>query len=108
METLALVPTAARRDPLVTLPWEVLVLAVLPIIGRSFATVPPTSQFATYLSVAALALIIAVELHRFTPVRMTASFVVLFVVVAIWGRAHLTEVGGALQDRFRRGAEARR
>lgn len=79
---LALVPTAIGRDPLIMLPWEVLVLAALPLIGRTFATVPLTGQFATYLAVAALALILAVELHLFTPVRMTASFAVLFVVVA--------------------------
>jgi glucan phosphoethanolaminetransferase (alkaline phosphatase superfamily) len=84
---LALVPAAAHRDPLVMLPWEVLLLAALPIIGRSFATVPLTSQFATYLSVAALALIIAVELHLFTPVLMTPSFAVLFVVVATMATA---------------------
>lgn len=93
---LALVPAAVHRDPIVMLPWEVLLLAALPIIGRSFATVPLTSQFATYLSVAALALIIAVELHLFTPVRMTPSFAVLFVVVAtmatsgIWAVARWT------------------
>lgn len=84
---LALVPTVAHRDPLVMLPWEVLVLAILPLIGRAFATVPITSQFTTYLSVAALALIIAVELHLFTPVRMTSTFAVLFVVVATMATA---------------------
>ena len=84
---LALVPTVAHRDPLVMLPWEVLALAALPLIGRAFATVPLTSRFATYLAVAALALIIAVELHLFTPVRMTPSFAVLFVVVGTMATA---------------------
>lgn len=84
---LALVPAVAHRDPLVMLPWEVLVLAALPLIGRTFATVPLTSQFATYLAVAALALVIAVELHLFTPVLMTPSFAVLFVVVATMAAA---------------------
>jgi hypothetical protein len=84
---LALVPAVAHRDPQVMLPWEVLVLAALPLIGRSFATVPLTSRFATYLAVAALALVIAVELHLFTSVRMTPSFAVLFVVVATMATA---------------------
>lgn len=84
---LALVPTVAYRDPHVMLPWEVLVLAALPLIGRAFATVPLTSRFATYLSVAALALIIAVELHLFTPVLMTPTFAVLFVVVGTMATA---------------------
>ena len=89
---LALVPTAVHRDPTIMLPWEVLVLAALPLIGRTFATVPLTSQFATYLAVAALALIIAVELHLFTPVLMTPSFAVLFVVVATMATAGLWAV----------------
>lgn len=89
---LALVPAVAYRDPQVMLPWEVLVLAALPLIGRTFATVPLTSQFATYLAVAALALIIAVELHLFTPVLMTPSFAVLFVVIATMATAGLWAV----------------
>lgn len=90
--TLALIPAVIYRDPLVMLPWEVLVIAALPIIGRSFATVPLTSQFATYLSVAALALIIAVELHLFTPVLMTPPFAVLFVVVTTMATAGIWAV----------------
>ncbi|MFB6354499.1 MAG: hypothetical protein ABEJ92_10490 [Halobacteriales archaeon] len=89
---LTLVPAVAYRDPLVMLPWEVVVIAALPLIGRVFATVPLTSRFATYLSVAALALIIAVELHLFTPVLMTPSFAVLFVVVATMATAGIWAV----------------
>ena len=84
---LALIPALAHRDPQVMLPWEVLALAALPLIGRAFATVPLTSRFATYLAVAAVALIIAVELHLFTPVLMTPSFAVLLVVVGTMAAA---------------------
>ena len=83
----ALVPAAAYRDWSVMLPWEVLVLAALPIFGRALATLVFTSRVATYLSVAALALILAVELHVFTPVEMTPWFAVLFVVIATVGAA---------------------
>ncbi|WP_135830470.1 hypothetical protein [Halorussus halobius] len=79
---LALIPAAANRDWSVMLPWEVLALAAFPILGRTLSTMVATSRVATYLSVAALALIVAVELHAFTSVRMTAWFAVLFVVVA--------------------------
>jgi hypothetical protein len=64
------------------LPWEVLALAALPVLGRSLATVRVTSDVATYLSVAALALIVAVELHTFTDVSMSPSFAVVFVAIA--------------------------
>lgn len=89
---LAVVPAVAHRNPQVMLPWEVLALAALPLIGRTFATVPITSRFTTYLAVAALALIIAVELQLFTPVRMTPSFAVLFVVVATMATAGIWAV----------------
>lgn len=85
--TLALVPMVAYRRATLMLPWEVLVLAALPLIGRTFATVPLTSQLATYLAVAAVALIIAVELHLFTSVMMTPGFAVLFVVIATMATA---------------------
>lgn len=79
---LALLPTLSHRDWSVMLPWEVLLLAALPILGRSIARLAYTSRVATYLSVAALALIVAVELSVFTQVKMTYWFAVLFVVVA--------------------------
>ncbi|WP_267639979.1 hypothetical protein [Haloarchaeobius amylolyticus] len=78
---LALVPPVAFRSPRVMLPWEVLLLAALPVIGRVFATNALSSALATYLAVAAVALIVAVELHVFTSVRMTVGFAILTVVV---------------------------
>ncbi|WP_435358769.1 hypothetical protein [Haloarchaeobius sp. DFWS5] len=99
----ALVPPVAYRSPRVMLPWEVLLIAALPIVGRvlagvflggfttQLATIPEFGQVlvttvvvqnvATYLSVGALALILAVELHVFTPVRMTVGFAILTVVI---------------------------
>jgi hypothetical protein len=79
---LTLVVPLGHQSPRVMLPWEVLALASLPLLGRSVATVPVTSALATYLSVAAVALVVAVELQVFTPVRMTPRFAVGFVVVA--------------------------
>jgi hypothetical protein len=79
---LAVVPALAHRRATVMLPWEVLALATLPLVGRVFTTVPLTGRFVTYLAVAALALVIAVELHSFTAVEMTPGFAVGFVVVA--------------------------
>lgn len=90
---LILMPPFAFRSGRTMLPWEVLLLAALPILGRAFATFQISSQIATYLSIAALALIVAVELHTFTTVRMTPSFAVAFVVITtlaaagIWAAA---------------------
>lgn len=79
---LAVLPPLSTGDRRTTLPWEVLALAVVPLFGRSVAVFAPAVLTATYLSVAALALIVAVELHLFTTVRMSDGFAVLFVVVA--------------------------
>lgn len=76
-----LVP-AAFRDPSIMLPWEVIALATLPVVGRAFATFDPASEFMLYVSVAALALVVAVELNLFTTVRMTVGFAITFVVFA--------------------------
>jgi len=76
------------RSATVTLPWEIIAVASIPTVGRAF--VPVTfevlgvsfASVVTYIAVAAVALIVAVELHAFTPgVEMTYGFAVLFVVV---------------------------
>ena len=85
----ALVPAAAYRNPRVMVPWRLLVLASLPVIGRAFLPGPLTSDFATYLSVAAIALLLAAELHVFTPVEMTPTFAVVLVVVTTTAAAGL-------------------
>jgi hypothetical protein len=87
LAALALFPPVALRHRNAMLPWEILLLAALPVVGRMFATVQVTGNLAKYLSVAAIALIIAVELHVFTPVRMTPRFSVAFVVVATMATA---------------------
>jgi hypothetical protein len=76
-------------------PWEVLALAALPLLARTVSAGIPgdiaaaiiASDVTTYLAVAALALLIAVELDVFTPVEMTYSFAVVFVVVATMATA---------------------
>jgi hypothetical protein len=78
---LVVLPAVAFRNPRIMLPWEVLALATLPFLGRLVANFPVTEALATYLAVAAVALIVAVELHVFTPVKMTVGFAVVSVVV---------------------------
>lgn len=89
---LTVLPPVLLRKTAAMLPWEVTALCALPILGRALSTVTLTGQLATYLSVAAIALVVAVELHLFTPVRMTDSFAVAFVVVATLAMAGLWAV----------------
>lgn len=78
---IVLLPPIAYRDWRVMLPWEVLVIALLPILVRGLFA-GEVGTFATYLSVAGLALVVTVELHMFTTVRLTHWFAVAFVVMA--------------------------
>jgi len=84
---IALLPPLSYRTVDAMLPWEILLVAALPVVGRLFATVPVTGNLATYLSVAAIALLVAVELQLFTPAKMTPRFAVVFVGVATMATA---------------------
>ncbi len=77
---IVLIPPIAYRDWRIMLPWEVLTLALLPILVRGLFG-GELGTFAYYLSIAGLALIVTVELHMFTKVRMTHWFAVVFVVM---------------------------
>ncbi|AHG04320.1 hypothetical protein HALDL1_12480 [Halobacterium sp. DL1] len=87
-----LVPPVAFRNAAAMLPWEVLLLVALPVFGRAFTAPGLSSDVATYLAVAGLALVIAVELDVFTPVGMTNWFAVLFVVIGTMAAAGLWAV----------------
>lgn len=86
---LALLPPLTVRSWEVMLPWEVLLLAALPVLGLALGSDRLTGTLISYLSVAAIALVIAVELQTFTTVRMTASFAVIFVAVTTMATAAL-------------------
>lgn len=91
---LAVLPPVRFRHPRAMLPWEVLALAALPLFGRALATPGLTTHVTTYLAVAALALLVAVELDVFTSVRLASWFGVLFVVVATMATAGFVALFG--------------
>jgi hypothetical protein len=74
----ALTPAAIRRSAKVMPPPELLGLAALPAVVRTYGLY---TQLAGYAAVAALAVLVAVELDAFTDVEMTARFAVAFVVL---------------------------
>jgi hypothetical protein len=97
---LALLPPVLLFNRYAMLPWEILLLASLPVVGRLFATLSMTGNLATYLSVAAIALILAVELQLFTPVRMTPRFAVVFVAITTMAAAGVWAVVRWVADHF--------
>ncbi|QCJ46453.1 MULTISPECIES: hypothetical protein [Haloprofundus] len=103
---LAAVPAVAYRNPRAMLPWEVLALAVLPVVGQAFVGgqtidgVTLSGRVVRYFAVAAVALVVAVELDVFTPVRMNDSFAVLFVAVTTMAAAGVWAVVQWLSDLY--------
>ena len=77
---IVLIPPLAYREWRMMLPWELLTLAMLPIWVRAVFG-GELGTFGYYLSVAGLALLVTVELHMFTSVRLTHWFAVLLVVL---------------------------
>jgi hypothetical protein len=74
------IPPLAFRDWRVMLPWELLGLALFPILVRGLVG-GTVGTFATYLALAALALLVVVELDAFTSLQVTHWFAVVLVVL---------------------------
>lgn len=97
---LAVLPPLAFRRWTVMVPWEVLALAILPIFGWSWDAGVLLAPPLMYLSLGAVALIVAVELDAFTEVDFTESFAVVFVGIATVGAAALLAIAQWFSDRI--------
>lgn len=91
----AVLPPIWSGDPRVMASWEVLLLTAVPLVGRSLGVV---TQATTYLAVAALALLIAVEINTFGAAEMTPRFAVGFVVLTTMAVASLWTVAQYASD----------
>jgi len=78
---LGALPALVRRSLRSMLPFELLALAALPVLARAL-DIPGPGRATTYFAVAAVALVLAVELDAFTAVEMNVPFALLFVVLA--------------------------
>lgn len=96
---LALVPAVAYRDWRVMGPWEVLALALLPILARGLVG-GEVGTFATYLALAAAALVVVVELHAFTALEVTHWFAVVLVAFATMAAGAVNAIVRWLLDRY--------
>lgn len=94
---IAVLPAALSSLPVRMPAWEVLAIAAGPVLAHWLGVAAPVS---TYLVVAALALVIAVELDAFTDVRMTSGFAVGSVVVVTMGVAALWTIAQYASDVF--------
>jgi len=92
---LAALPPLREREARRMVSWEVLALAAVPLVGRSLGVV---TQAATYLAVATLALLIAVEIDTFSTAEMTPRFAVGFVVVTTMAVASVWTIAQFASD----------
>lgn len=89
---LAVLPPVVYRSRSVMLPWEVLAMATLPLIGLAIGNQLFSSPLFTYFAVAAIALVIVVELDSFTSIRMSPGFAIVLVVAATMAAAAAWEL----------------
>lgn len=99
---LAAVPVVRARDPLAMVPWELLALAALPAVVQ--VAIPGLGDVwqsaASYVAVAALALLLAAELHAFGDPQLSPPFAVGFVAAATMAVAALWTIGRFASDLF--------
>ena len=96
---IVLVPPVAHRDWRVMLPWELLVLALLPILVRGLFG-GDVGTFAAHLAIAGLALVLTVELHTFTALEVNRWFAVAFVVLTTMASGAAWSILRWYMDRF--------
>ncbi|WP_246998049.1 hypothetical protein [Halosolutus gelatinilyticus] len=79
---IVLAPVVAFRDPIAMPPWELLLLVLVPIVDATVLGKSVLTSVTVYVAVATIALLVAVEIDRFTAVRMNHAFAIAFVVLA--------------------------
>lgn len=89
---LALLPPIIYRSRYVMLPWEVLAMASLPLLGLAVGAHQLTGPLFAYLAIAAVGLVIVVELHSFTSIRMSPGFAIVLVAAATMAAAATWEL----------------
>jgi hypothetical protein len=91
-----LVPTIVYRSHRSMLAWEVLFVAAAALVARELLRYQPVELFGNYLVIAALSLILTVELYIYTPIEMNRWFAVVFVAMvtmtigAVWNLGQWT------------------
>ncbi|QRV16606.1 hypothetical protein JMJ58_06935 [Haloterrigena salifodinae] len=95
---IVVLPVVAFRDPLAMPPWELLALVAVPVVDATLFGQSPLTTVATYVAVAAVALVATVEIDRFTAVRMNHTFAIILVVLTTLAVAGTWNVAQWLAD----------
>ncbi|XGI84286.1 hypothetical protein ACEU6E_03285 [Halorutilales archaeon Cl-col2-1] len=84
-------PSVRYRNVSAVIHWKILLLALLPVVGQTVGAPFLTTRLGTYISVAAVALIVVAEIRVFTSTKIPDYLTAVLVAVAtvasagIWG-----------------------
>lgn len=90
--TVVAIPALKFRDPTLMPPWYFVALICLPVIWEAFAPRPLVTAVVPSLALATLGLLMAVELHRFTSLRLVPWFAVSLTVLFTLAMAGLLNI----------------
>ena len=77
----ATAPAITFRDPTIMPPWYFLFLVALPVLWEAFGPQPLATGIVPALAIGTLGLLVVVELHRFTSLRLVPWFSIVLTVV---------------------------
>ncbi len=74
-------PSVTHRAMDILIPWQVLLVAVVALLARQAIGWEPVQFVGNYLVIATIALVLAVEIHKYTRVEMNRPFATVFVAM---------------------------
>ncbi|WP_267639998.1 hypothetical protein [Haloarchaeobius amylolyticus] len=97
---IAVAPALVSRSWTTTVPWPLLLLAVVPLLGGAFETTAFVGMVVTGVGIAGLGMLLVATLQLVTTVRMTAAVAVAFTVLTTLAFAGYWAVGSALSATY--------
>lgn len=92
---IAIIPTIIKRDLSAVIPWEILLIVALPHLTQLFDVY---SDIASYIALVGLALIVTIEIERFTDIEMTSRFAVIFIVLTTMAMSGIWAIAQYFSD----------
>lgn len=98
---LVMLPAMLHGDVRRTVPWELLLVTALPVLGHSLDVATLQHPLISYLSLAGIGIILTANLHLFTPVQLSHRFAIVFVVLTTLAASGWWAVAQWLSDLYR-------
>ncbi len=91
-------PSVTHRSMDILVPWQVLFVAVVALLARQAIGWEPIQFVGNYLVIATIALVLAVEIHKYTRVEMDRTFAMVFVAMVTMTAATAWALGRWVVD----------